>query len=191
VKLTYFITLPVLIILLVAESCHHSGRRFSNRVFLRQLSNMEYKLDNRIIPLEKGVYSGEILPGAASTINVKLSEWLALGDINGDKQSDAVVVLIHNAGGSGTFHYLVPVVKDSDNLCALDAVLLGDRISMVSLNIENQQINIVYLKHGSEEAMSTPPSREIQRHFRLQDHALTEVNDKSLNVAAILSGYSR
>lgn len=189
-KQTCYIVLPIVIILMIFISCHPTEHWFSNRTFLRQLSNMDYKIDDRIISLEKGTFSEEILPGSASKLQVKLSEWLALGDINADQKSDAVVVLIENTGGSGTFYHLIPVIRQGKSPHALHAIMLGDRISMVSLNIENQRINVVYLEHSSKEAMSSPPSREIQRHFILKDKMITEVKNTSMNVALIISACS-
>lgn len=151
---------------------------------------MDYRIDDQVIALKKGTFVKDILPGTASKIRVDLSDWLILGDLNNDHQSDAAIILTANMGGSGRFFYLIPVLWQTNNPLALEAILLGDRISMVSLNIENQQINVVYLGYSPEEAMATSPSREIQRHFILRDHVITEVNDTSMNVAAIISSYS-
>ena len=162
-----------LIFLLSSQFCNHSNWDFSNRSFLRRLSSMEYQIDNQVVKLEKGTCVKEIVPGAASKLRVNLSEWLALGDLNCDHQSDAVVILTANMGGSGTFYYLIPVIKQREKTVALESILLGDRISMVALDIQDGQITVVYFDRDIGDSMTSSPSVEIQRRFTLSNNTLS------------------
>ncbi|MBU0710702.1 hypothetical protein KKC74_03595 [bacterium] len=134
---------------------------------------MEYQIDNHLVKLEKGTSLKEIVTGAASKLRVDLSEWLVLGDLNCDHQSDAVVILTTNMGGTGVFYYLVPVIRQPDKTVALESILLGDRISMVALDIQDGQINVVYLDREIGDSMTRSPSIEIQRRFTLSNNTLS------------------
>ena len=182
-KLTRNPILLILMILLSMQLCKFSDGHFTNRSLLHRLSGMEYQIDKHVVKLENGEYIKEILPGTASLLRVNLSEWLILGDLNYDSQSDAAVILTTNMGGTGKFYYLIPVLRQADNPVALEAILLGDRISMVSLNIENQQISVVYLDRNSEDSMTSTPGREIQRRFSIINSTVTELNEPTISLS--------
>lgn len=168
--------LPVFIIGLICQSCGLSNRHLSNRAFLRRLSGLEYRIGDLAVRLENGKYVQETAPDAASEIHVVLSEWLVLGDLNGDHQSDAAVILIANQGNAAKHYYLVPVIRQGKQLAALDAISIGDRISMVSLSIADRQIDVVYLDKEPGNQTESSPKTEIRRRFSVRSDALTELS---------------
>ncbi|MGC9363585.1 MAG: hypothetical protein ACP5FZ_03345 [Fidelibacterota bacterium] len=168
--------LPIFLVSLICQSCGLSSRHLSNRAFLRHLSGLEYRIDNQVIQLAKGKYMQKKAPDATSEMVVALSDWLVLGDLNGDRQADAAVILITNSGGNGKYYYLVPVLRqDNQHPLALNAFFVGERISIVSLNIEDQQIDLVYLDREPGDSMATLPKIEIRRRFSIKSDTLAEI----------------
>lgn len=167
--------LPIFLVCLICQSCGFTRRHLSNRTFLRLLSGLEYRIDDQVIQLEKGKYVQKIAPGTASEMYVALSDWLVLGDLNGDRQADAAVILITNNGSTGKHYYLVPVLRQGNQLVALNAILIGERISIVSMIIEDQQIDVVYLDREPGDSMVALPKIEIRRRFSIKSNTLAEL----------------
>ena len=69
--------------------------------------------------------------GAASRPSVGLiNKSVAMGDLTGDGQDEAVAVLWSNGGGSGTFRYLVVMRLANQEAKQIAATLLGDRVEL-------------------------------------------------------------
>lgn len=166
--------LPILLVGLVYQFCGFPTHHLSNRAFLRLLSGLEYRIDDQLIQLEKGKSVQKIAPDAAE-MSVALSDWLVLGDLNGDRQDDAAIVLITDKGGTGEHYYLVPVLRQDKQPVALNAICIGERISIVSLNIEDQQIDVVYLDREPGDSVTALPKIEIRRRFSVKGDRLTEL----------------
>ncbi len=92
--------------------------------------------------LSDGLYKGPpFVPGGSSRPSVSLIESLAAsGDLNGDGSEDAAVLLIENSGGSGVFIYLVVVVQEDGNPVNIATVLIGDRVQLRKMTIDNGKI---------------------------------------------------
>ncbi len=69
------------------------------------------------------------------------------------------MVLVHEPGGSGTFYYLAAALARRDGYCGLNAVLLGDRITLMDIAITDGLIEVRYLQRDFHEPMTTPPSK--------------------------------
>jgi hypothetical protein len=164
------------------QACSFSNGKLTNRSFLQRLSGMEYRIDEYVVKLENGAYEQETLPDSASKLHVDLSDWLTFGDLNNDARSDAAAILTTNMGGSGINYYLVPVVQQADNPVALKAIRLGDRISMVSLSIENQQIAVVYLEQNTGDSTTSAANREMQRRFAIIDNTVSELSEFTISL---------
>jgi hypothetical protein len=142
-------------------------------ITLDQLKNMEYHLDavEELLPGNQGRFQltngrfEQQYPGAASGITVALIQ-SATGDLNGDHQEDAVVVLAINSGGSGTFIYLVPVINQSGQFQAAAGTLLGDRVAVHSMGIQDGVIRLNLLTHAPEDPLCCP-SLERTIQYRL------------------------
>jgi uncharacterized membrane protein len=127
------------------------------------------------VTLTDGRYEGEpFVPGAASRPVVRLVAGMtATGDLTGDGNDEAVVVLAHNSGGSGVFMYLA-VVRDSDgNVENVATTNLGDRVKVLSLEISDGELAVQLVQHGPEDPMCCP-TQEVRREWSLDGHELVE-----------------
>lgn len=109
-------------------------------------------------------------------ITVSLGKNQAEGDLNGDGVPDAVVTLVAETGGSGTFPYLAAVINSSGAAEPLNSVLLGDRIVVNGLTIQSEQIEVDFLDHASNEPMSAAPTLVTVKKFKLQGNQIVEAN---------------
>jgi heat shock protein HslJ len=132
------------------------------RTFTHQeLANATYQSElsaSGSVTLTNGEYRDPSNAGAA----LILSNYAAFGDITGDGQEDAVVVLIATGGGSGTFYYLTVVQHQGDAL--VDArTLIGDRVRLNALQIAGDQIALDMLKAGPDDPQCCPSVQTVQR----------------------------
>ncbi len=138
-------------------------------------ANTEYAIDitesGRAL-LKDGIYEESAAPGSASKIIVRLDTPRAFGDINGEGTDDAAIILNAEGGGSGTFSYLAVVLDYSGSPAALDAVLIGDRVSVESVEISDDEVHVDYLGRASGESMSDTPTVKQRKSFRFENGEL-------------------
>jgi len=142
------------------------------------LPNIEYPIDitsTGKAKLVNGVFEEPAAPGSATKTQVQLTKELATGDINGDGFEDALVLLVADPGGSGTFTYLALVLNDNGNPKPIASVLLGDRIIVKSLAIQDGQVVVKLLTRKPDEPMSAKPTVDVTRIFNLEGDRLHEV----------------
>jgi hypothetical protein len=144
---------------------------------LEALPNVEYLIElasSGKAQLKDGLFEEEAAPGSATKTKIQLGKTQAVGDVNGDGLEDAVVTLVVDPGGSGTFTYLALVLNQEGKPEPLAAVLLGDRIIVKSLALQNGNVQVIMLTRKPDEPMSSEPSVEVQRIFNLQGDQLVE-----------------
>jgi hypothetical protein len=125
--------------------------------------------------LKDGVFEEPAAPGSATKTRIWLGKEMSLGDVNGDGIEDVVVPLLVDPGGSGTFTYLALVLNDKGTPRPLATILLGDRILLKSLAIQDGTIVVTMLTRKPDEPMSAAPTVEVVRKFKLQGDKLAEV----------------
>jgi hypothetical protein len=122
-------------------------------------SNAGYYIDGIVYTLSNGILDQQIED--STTFNkFKLLEFKASGDINQDSVDDSAVILINDAGGSGTFYYLgiltsgpTPIIENTS--------FLGDRIEVKEINFVDGNFEVVYLDRDVETSFDQPPTIEI------------------------------
>lgn len=88
----------------------------------------------------------------------------------------AAVIVTDNPGGSGTFFYLVGALRKEGETIYSQPVLLGDRIKIVSLSLDNPGtednglLSVEYLDRSATAAMSEEPSVKVIKKFAFQDN---------------------
>lgn len=127
------------------------------------------------VQLTDGKYEGEpFVEGGASRPTVVFADpFTAFGDLNGDGIEDAAVILAENSGGSGVFIYLAAVVDQEGMPVNAATRLLGDRVEIKSLTIDNGQIVIAMLTQGPDDPFCCP-TVEVTLPFRLEGDQLVE-----------------
>jgi len=141
------------------------------------LPNAEYPIEltsTGKAQLKNGVLEESVAPGSATKTKIRLGKEQAFGDVNADGTEDAVVTLVVDPGGSGTFTYVALVLNETGTAKPLAAVLLGDRIILKSMAIQSGRITVTILSRKPDEPMSTEPKVEVTRTFKLQGDTLIE-----------------
>jgi hypothetical protein len=97
------------------------------------------------------------------------------GDINNDGANDLVATIKANTGGTGIFNYLVAFANDKGTPHYIAAALIGDRIQMKKLTIQNGVITAHIITQGPGEAMccGTMPASVL---YRLDGNSLDVIN---------------
>jgi hypothetical protein len=144
---------------------------------MQMLGSADYSLDissTGSITLTNGEYVGPAAPGFATRLTVRLGDTIARGDLNGDGVEDAAVILLADPGGSGTFSYVAAVVNQEGRLHGVASALLGDRIEIRSLTTQGGTIEVTILDRAPGEPMSSPPTIEVTRSYKLRGARLEQ-----------------
>jgi heat shock protein HslJ len=122
-----------------------------------------YTIDGQQVTLVNGTSIVEVAPGSASKITTQYFGNEVSADFNGDGRQDVAFILTQNAGGSGTFYYVVVALNTENGYVGSDAVLLGDRIAPqtteMSQNPNTPKVIVVnYADRKSGESFAVQPS---------------------------------
>jgi heat shock protein HslJ len=140
------------------------------------LRNMEYSSEftqSGVAPLTDGEYREQAAPGSATETIVTLTDYIARGQLNG--QEAAAVILVTDPGGSGTFYDLAVVVEQDGQPVNVATTLLGDRVQINALSIENNEIVVDMVTHGPEDPMCCPTQNVVQT-YTLQGDQLVQAS---------------
>jgi len=150
-----------------------------------RLANTTYPTEltrSKQVTLRDGSFEEPVAPGSASKVTIRLAEMAGFGRIAGD-DVDAAVVLIGSAGGSGTFIHLVVVRNDGGTPTPVATALLGDRISVRGIVVEDRTIVVRMRVRGEGEPFSSL-SREVTRTYALEGAGLVVRSEVTADVAA-------
>jgi heat shock protein HslJ len=109
---------------------------------------------------------------------------LVQGDLNGDGKADAVVLLDDEASGSGHFTWIAVVLDAAGKPTPIEAIMLGDRIGVKSVKIENGQVVADIVGQGAGD-VACCGTWNIRKVFALQDGKLVEQSSKELSKVAV------
>lgn len=146
---------------------------------LAQLRNATYPSEltrSDQAALRDGLYEEEIVPGAATKVRVQLADITAYGRIDAGETVDVAAILVGSGGGSGTFVYLAAVLNDGGGARPVASVLLGDRVGVRGIAIEDRRIAVRMRVRGSDDAF-TDLTTEVTRTFALQGDDLVQLNE--------------
>lgn len=140
------------------------------------LQNLTLQLDGSAsveggkVPLAGGRWT-DPSPDGGSTFS--LLPLHAIGDIDGDGASDAVVVLLEATPGTGSFYYLFAVKNHAGQAVQLGPPeWLGDRVLVERLSIDRRGIITVrFVTHKDGDPPCCPTMR-IQDQFRIESGQL-------------------
>ncbi|MCB0194290.1 MAG: WG repeat-containing protein, partial [Anaerolineae bacterium] len=141
------------------------------------LANAEYPSEwaaYGTVQLTDGAFTESADDNATTDLTITLGETIAYGDINDDGLEDAVVVLVTNPSGSGTFFDIVAVLNDQGQPQPVAVKAMGDRIEINAITIDSGEISVDMVSHGPEDPQCCP-SVEITRTFTLQADTLVQV----------------
>lgn len=108
---------------------------------------------NETVQLKDGKYE----TGSGTTYeSLQLLDQAGFGDLNGDGNTDAAVLLAENNGGSGVFVYLVALVKQADGYAQSSPILIDDRPNIEGVSINNNHVHLEGKIHGTSDSMANP-----------------------------------
>ena len=129
-------------------------------------TNTTYTIEDRSVPLINGRFNAAAAPGSATTITAAVFGRPLFGDLDHDGDEDALVVIVYESGGSGTFYYIAAAINQNGSYKGTAGYLLGDRIIAQFVRFDDGLVQAHYLDRRPTEPMSTPPS--IRKVIRLR-----------------------
>ena len=95
--------------------------------------------------------------GSASRPVVSLiGDFRITGDLDGDGTDDAVVLLNYAPGGTGKLLHLALMARKKGKIQNLATALIGDRVQIRDVRIEQKRIFVDVVQAGSKDAMCCP-----------------------------------
>ena len=122
------------------------------------------------VRLADGRWSREDQAGQQS---LTLSDLRRFGDLDGDGDEDAVVVLVIWGGGSGVFNELAAVINDAGQPVHAASLPLGDRVKIEALDLAADRIRVKMIVHDGDDAACCP-TLALERQFLFREGSLTE-----------------
>lgn len=114
------------------------------------------------VTLIKGVFRAPVAPGSAAELIVSLTGHQVFGKIDG--KDVGAVVLITQAGGSGSFFDLALLTRKADDWVNSDVAPLGDRVDIEGLVLRDNQLVVTMTTHGPNDLMCCPTLRAERRY---------------------------
>jgi heat shock protein HslJ len=110
------------------------------------------------VTLQNGRWTGPpSAPGAASRPIVEIaSDFLVLGDLDGDRLDEAVAVLTYSSGGSGVLSYLAVISRGDGYIRNIATAALGDRVQLRSIRISGGKLLVSAVRAGINDAACCP-----------------------------------
>ena len=140
----------------------------------QQVKNASYQLGATDVPrtvqLVNGVYQ-EGVAGDANFVEVHVTDFIALGDIDGDSTNEAAALISENYGGSGVFVFLAVYTAKNDAAVFQTSVFVDDRPQIDGIAIENHKVRLDITVHGKNDPMCCPALRTT-RHYRIVNDQL-------------------
>ena len=142
------------------------------------VANATYTIEEAPITLVNGRAEVKTTPGSETKQLTMIFGEAVVGDLNNDGNLDAALVLTNEPGGSGTFYYIAAALVQANGTTTAtigtNGLLLGDKISPQSINIEDGVIVMNYADRAQGEPMTKEPSVGITKYFKLEGGMLVE-----------------
>jgi heat shock protein HslJ len=159
---------------------------------IEELKNTTYAgIDERLgaVTLANGRWAGApVVPSAASQPIVELAGgFRVVGDLDGDHQDEAVVVLTYRSGGTSTLSFLAVVTRKDGTLRNVATTALGDRVQVRSARIDGARLLVSAVAAGPNDAACCP-GELVDWQWTLGDrrlNALGTVRTGRLSVATL------
>ena len=131
----------------------------------KTLQNATYTIEgiDGDVQLVNGEYEHKYGDGATMVNKVGVVD-VALGDLDGDGDDDAAVILWWQSGGSGTFLYIAAVRNDDGVPQQAGMLSLGDRVQPGEFTIADGSIILMALTHAPDDPMCCPSQKTIQTY---------------------------
>jgi len=147
--------------------------------------NATYIVEGQEIRLVDGRSEIESAPGSASKVITSVFGKPVYGNIDGEGDVDAALILTYDPGGSGTFYYAAAALNANGFYLGTRAILLGDRVAPQNINVRNGLIVANYTNRTLGEPMAAPPSVGTSKYLVLERNVLKEIPSPTEGEAVI------
>lgn len=148
--------------------------QFTTHMKCNDAMNCTYAIDGRPIVLKNGEAKEEAAQGSAILETTRILDATTTGDLNRDGLRGIVVLLVQNAGGSGSFYYVAAVLGVKDGYRATNALLIGDRVMPQATEVHDGTIVVNYKERYPWESFAVLPSVSRTRYFLVENDELKE-----------------
>lgn len=139
-----------------------------------KIRNAQYQLGAtdtlQVVQLHDGKFE-QGLPGSDNYISVVVTDFIAIGDLNGDGTNEVAALVSENYGGTGVFVFLAVYAEENGKLTFQTSTMVDDRPQLKAFSMERGEIYVDAVIHGLDDPMCCPKLRTA-RHFRLADNQL-------------------
>jgi hypothetical protein len=134
-----------------------------------------YLVEGQEVHLVDGRSEVEAAPGSATKTKTSIFGKPIYGDLDGDGDEEAAILLVQDPGGSGTFYYVAAALNSNGGYGGTNAVFLGDRVSPQSMEIRNGVIFANYAERRADEPMVAAPTVAKSKYLTLKKGELVDI----------------
>ena len=165
-----------LLLFAVAGARAGDGTSLPDGIANMTVNGTEY--DN--VTLSAGVWEGEPwVAGGASRPRVGLArDFLRYGDVDGDGDDEALVIVWQSSGGSGTFNYIALVDEVDGAWRNTATTALGDRVKVTDASIGPKGVEVNVIEHDEDDPACCP-TRAATRRYDAQLNPLPQTENES------------
>jgi hypothetical protein len=143
-----------------------------------QIRNAQYELGAantlQVVKFSDGEFEQGI-PGSDNFISIALTDFIAVGDLDADGTDEIAALVSENYGGTGVFVFLA-IYADIDGAFTFQtSTIVDDRPQLNELSIENDEIFLEAVIHGTNDPMCCPTLKTM-RHYRFVDNQLDRID---------------
>lgn len=136
--------------------------------------NATYLVGGQDVAMSNGK-NEEPIPDSSTVITTEIWGEPTTKNIEGTSVGFAAVTLLQQPGGSGSFYYIAACVNMEGGCTGTNAIMIGDRITMQTVEIHGTDTIVVnYMDRAEGEPMSSQPSVAASKSYKLQGTTLTE-----------------
>jgi heat shock protein HslJ len=121
------------------------------------------------VALSKGEFRAPAASGSAGQTVVTLTNKQAFGKVQG--REAGAVVLVVQTGGTGSFYELALLIKGAEGWNNTDTILLGDRVKVRRVAIEDDVIVVAITDHAPGDPLCCP-TMDVLKRFAVRDDRL-------------------
>jgi heat shock protein HslJ len=136
------------------------GQAQSAPISAEEIGRVTYRIEGETerLRMRGGRWEGApAAPGSATVARAQVhTDLIARGDLDGDGAEEAVVLLEHEPGGSGSFLYVAVVTRREGRAVMAASRLVGDRVQVRSLAVRGREIVLEVLRAGPGDAACCP-----------------------------------
>lgn len=133
-----------------------------------QLRNAQYQVNamdtHPVVGLVDGIYQQGADSALPDYISVVLTNFVAVGDLDGDGVDEAAAIFVENFGGTGNFNILTLYRNENGRPTFVTSTIIDDRAIINSLSFEGTEIYLDAIVHGFEDPGCCPALRTTRRY---------------------------